>query len=371
MLPLISLLSFLLPTQLVLHFNSLSSFVYGFRIDYLTPTLYLTDILILLIIFLGYKYLKINKSFKLYALSYIVFVIINILISTYQISSVYKWSKVTEMILLGIVIYNTKKFDIFKNFVKPLSYSVFITCLLGIWQFLIKGSLGGIFYWLGERSFTFNDPNIAPYPYSTFSHPNSFAGFLLVFGIFLLQYKSKFKHKYFWFLTILIGINLILTNSLNVYLTIILLIVLKFRSNLAFGFLPALPAKLGLSFSFSDRFITHRLELIQASLKMIKNNFWFGVGLNNFIPNLVKVSNTFVNSWELQPVHNIFLLAFSETGIVGLYALCLILYGVLTAYNLPLMAILITGLSDHYWLTLQQNMLFFTYVLTLSKKIKK
>lgn len=359
MLFLISFLSFLLPTQLGLHINSLSSSVYGFRIDYLIPTLYLTDIVALLIILLGFKYLKINKSFKLYALSYMVFVIINILISTYQISSVYKWLKVTEMIFLGIIIYNTKKIDIFKNFVQPLSYSIFIACILGIWQFLIKGSVGGLFYWLGERNFLFSNPDVAPYPYSFFSHPNSFAGFLLVFGIFLLQYKSKFKPKYFWTLSILVIVNLILTNSLNVYITIFLLLILKFKKTSVFNFV---------IIDFSGRFVKHRIELIEASWQMIKSHFWFGVGLNNFIPNLVKVSNTFVNSWELQPVHNIFLLVFSEVGIIGLYVLCLMLYGILTAYNLPLMAILITGLSDHYWLTLQQNMLLFVFVFALSKR---
>ncbi|MEK7169025.1 MAG: O-antigen ligase family protein [Patescibacteria group bacterium] len=359
MLYLISLLSFLLPTQLALHVNSLRSTVYGFQIDYLIPTLYLTDIISLLIIIFGFRYLKINKSFKLYALCYMVFVAVNILISSYLVPSAYKWFKVTEMLLLGVVIFNTKKFDVFKNFIKPLSYSIFIACLLGIMQFINKGSIGGIFYWFGERSFVFNDPNIAPYPYATFSHPNSFAGFLLVFGIFLLQYRKKFVAKYFWISSVLVGINLILTNSLNVYITIAVLLLVLLKKSSVFLFLP---------FDLSQRFVTHRLELINAAFTIVKENFWFGVGLNNFIPNLVKVSNTFVNSWELQPVHNIFLLVFSETGVIGLYALCFMLYGTLTAYNLPLIAILITGLSDHYWLTLQQNMLLFTYVLAISKR---
>lgn len=362
MLYLISLLSFLLPTQLALHVESLQSTVYGFRIDYLIPTIYLTDIIALLIISLGFRYLKINKSFKLYALCYMVFVAVNILISSYLVPSAYKWFKVTEMLLLGMIILNTKKFDVFKHFVKPLSYSIFIVCILGIWQFVTKGSVGGIFYWLGERSFVFNDPNIAPYPYSTFSHPNSFAGFLLVLGIFLLQFRKKFNIKYFWILFLLVGVNLILTNSLNVYLTIVLLLLLGSRRTINYSLL---------IINWSDRFITHRLELINTSWQMIKNNFWFGVGLNNFIPNLVKVSNKFINAWELQPVHNIFLLVFSETGILGLLAFGYLLLAGLTTNSYGLIAVLFSGLSDHYWLTLQQNMLLFTYVLALSKRRQK
>lgn len=360
-LSLISLLSFLLPTQLAFHFNTLSSTVYGFRIDYLIPTLYITDIIALLIITFGVRKLKFNYKYLLF----LIFVLINIAISAYQIQSIYKWLKITEMILLGIVIYNTKKFDIFKNFIKPLSYSMFVVCLLGIWQFLIKGSVGGIFYWLGERSFTFSDPNIAPYPYATFSHSNSFAGFLLVFGIFLLQYerefhhKKKFKQKYFWILVSLIGTNLILTNSLNIYLTIALLLILKLRPSLSFGFLV---------FDFTQRTFTYRIELMKSAWQMIKKHFWFGVGLNNFIPNLVKVSNTFVSSWELQPVHNIFLLIFSEAGIIG-FLVCL--YFILNlAFSYQLIAILFSGLFDHYWLTLQQNLLLFTYVVVISSRKK-
>jgi hypothetical protein len=360
-LTLISLLSFLLPTQLAFHFNNFQNSVYGFNIDYLIPTLYLTDIVAVLIIALGVRKIKFSKSYMLYAISYMVFMLLNIYISDYFISSLYKWLKVTEMILLGTIIFNTKKFDVFKHFVKPLSYSTVIVCVLGILQHINRGSIGGFFYALGERAYLYDYPNIAPYPYSTFSHPNSFAGFLLVFGIFLIQFKSKFRPNFFWSLITLTVINLVLTNSLNVYFTIVFLIILKFKNNI--GNL--------LFIDLSQRFVTHRIELIKASLQMIKENFWLGVGLNNFIPNLVKVSNTYLNSWELQPVHNIFLLVFSETGIIGLYAFCFMLYATLTAYNLPLIAILFTGLSDHYWITLQQNILLFVFTLVIARKNKK
>jgi hypothetical protein len=357
---LISLLSFFLPTQLALHLNNFNSTVYGFQIDYLIPTIYLTDIIAFFIILLGLRKIKFSRKYLVLSALYIIFVLTNILVSDHFISGAYKWIKVTEMLLLGIVIINYKKFDIFKNFVKPLSYSIFIACLLGAWQFLIKSSVGGLFYWLGERNFLFSNPNIAPYPYSFFSHPNSFAGFLLVYGIFLLQFKNKFKPRYFWTLLALIVINLILTNSLNVYITICLLLIVKLKKSLAFGFI---------LIDFSERYITHRIELIRASLQLIKENFWFGVGLNNFIPNLVKVSNTFVNAWELQPVHNIFLLVFSELGVLGFIAFLFILFSGVQLYPVPftLYAILATGQFDHYWLTLQQNMLLFVFVLVTSR----
>lgn len=358
---LFSILSFLLPFQLGFHVNTSQVSVYGFKIDYLIPTVYLSDIIAIVIIFVFFvkKKFKLNVRNYVFSLMFLIFVIINVLHSQLIIPSIYKWLKISEMILLGMIIYKYKKFKIFDNFIKPLSYSLFVCLLLGILQFINKGSIGGIFYWLGERSLRFSDANVSPFPYSTFSHSNSFAGFLLIFGIFLLLFKNKFNRNYFYVISILLGINLILTNSMNIYFTMGLLLILKIKSNLTFNFM---------MINISQRFITHRLELIKASLSMIKSNFLFGVGLNNFVPNLVKVSNTFINAWELQPVHNIFLLVFSETGFIGLLSFITLLFFTLSTYNFPLIAILLTGMSDHYWLTLQQNMLLFTIVLSTSFK---
>ncbi|WKZ25349.1 MAG: O-antigen ligase family protein [bacterium] len=362
MLYLISLLSLSLPFQLVYHFDIFATSVYGFSIDYLIPKLYLTDVVTLLVIFFGIRKIKFTRKYLIFTLLYLMFASINIYNSLFATPAIYGWIKVSEMLLLGLVIINLKKFDIYNHFIKPLSYSIFIVCVLGLLQFLTKGSIGGIFYWLGERAFIFSDPNVAPYPYATFSHPNSFAGFLLIFGMFLLQLKSKFNPRYFWALLILVITNLILTNSLNVYLTVLVLLLVKLRTIFASGLF---------FIDFGERFIVHRIELIKASLQLIKENFWTGTGVNNFIPGLVKVSNTYLNVWEMQPVHNIFLLVFSETGIMGVIVFCFVLLAGVTSVNYYLIAIIFTGMSDHYWITLQQNLLLFTFVLALSKIAKK
>ena len=360
---LISLLSFLLPTQLGLHLNSLSTTVYGFKIDYLVPTIYLTDIIVFLVIALSIKKVHLKPKNIYIAILLVLFAAANVYISSYPVPALYKWIKVFEMLLLAIVILNTKKFNVLNNFIIPLSLSVLLVSLLGIIQFFLKGSLGGLFYFLGERNFTFSNPNVSPYPYATFSHPNSFAGFILVFEILFIQYKKNIKNGYFWLVSLLVLTNLILTNSLNVYLTIAILILFYLKRNLFLSFF---------SIDLGARFITHRIELINASLKMIKQHFLLGVGLNNFIPTLVKVSNTFINSWELQPVHNIFLLVFSETGVIGLLLFCFVVFSSFqfTTSPLALIAILFTGLNDHYWLTLQQNILLFVFVLIIMRKNK-
>jgi len=102
----------------------------------------------------------------------------------------------------------------------------------------------------------------------------------------------------------------------------------------------------------------------------------YGVGANNFIPaqasDLVVGPNRF-----LQPVHNIFLLALSETGLIGLIGLVgLIGYPIFKpySYRLPLTALLpwaviiFLGMFDHYFLTLPQGyrLLFLVWGLSLS-----
>lgn len=401
---LISILSFLLPTQLSYHFHFLNINVMGFEIDYLIPAIYLTDIVIFLIILFGFKNIKINKKLIIISFCYLFFVIFNTLNSEILISSIYKWLKVTEMVLLVLIIKNLKNFDLFKHFTKPLAYSMIIINLLGIFQFINKGSLGGIFYYLGERSYSFLNPNVAPYPYSTFSHSNSYAGFLLVFVIFLLTYKKLFSQKFFYFSILLSLINLYLTNSLNIFLTITILLFVFLMNKSNFKSKNSHLSKnnlikknnvinknsyinknnfinkkgkrtsilLGYSMFtfliFDQRYITHRLELIKASLTMIKNDFMFGVGLNNFIPRLAKESNLYMSSWELQPVHNIFLLIFSETGIVGISMFVYLVLSIFTISNYPLLAVIISGFSDHYWVTLQQNILMLVFVFIYSYK---
>lgn len=366
---LISILSFLLPTQLSYHFLNLSQPVYGFTIDYLIPAVYLSDIVILLIFLVwliknNFKF-NLNRRHVTYITIYLIFTFVNVLNASHLVAAIYKWIKVTELILLGLIIYKYKKFDVFKHFVKPLSLSIIIGSILGVLQQFKGGSVGGLFYWMGERSFNFSNPGISPHPYSFFSHPNSFAGFLLVYLIFVIEQRKKFNRIYFYGLVLLISANIVLAGSLNVYLAIIFLLILKSFTwfKLHSKVLPLIAVDL------TARTITHRVELIKASLEIIKGNFLIGVGMNNFIPKLTEVSKSFLNSWELQPVHNIFLLTFSEIGIFGLIAFLYLLF--LAGLNSQIVVIIFTGLSDHYWLTLQQNLLLLTFVIALSLKRKK
>ena len=115
---------------------------------------------------------------------------------------------------------------------------------------------------------------------------------------------------------------------------------------------------------------------------MIKANPLAGVGLNNFIPQLPSYWQQFRMTYWLQPVHNIFLLIAAETGLVGLLIFLWLMVLTYKKLIIPkesreasinnyeliiaLSVILVLGLFDHYWFTLQQTQLLLTIVFGLS-----
>jgi O-antigen ligase len=118
----------------------------------------------------------------------------------------------------------------------------------------------------------------------------------------------------------------------------------------------------------SNQTISQRLTLSIIAAKMIQERFLIGEGLNTFIIKSVifKIGNSYL--WLLQPVHNIFLLVFSETGIFGLLLMCFLFNKLISKSLLrkniflamSVIFIIITSLFDHYWFTIQQNLLLFS-----------
>ncbi|MDP4030687.1 MAG: O-antigen ligase family protein, partial [Candidatus Beckwithbacteria bacterium] len=121
-----------------------------------------------------------------------------------------------------------------------------------------------------------------------------------------------------------------------------------------------------LSFLAPETSFSRRSQLTNISLKMFQDRPLTGVGLNNFTVVMDRYGYVPAATRFLQPVHNIYLLILSETGLIGtLGFLYLILQGLsLKAFKeRPLWILLFLGLFDHYPLTLQTGLLLF--ILTL------
>jgi len=378
------LLSFFLPFQLSYHLRGISQKVYGLSIDYLIPAIYVTDVIIVFLliftIFDRTKKIKLRYLIKpqniLITVGISTFVILNLYSSDFSTASWFKWIKTAEIIVL-FFIQRRYRFDIYKHFLLPLSYSVLIVTCLAIAQYFKHGSIGGLFYIFGERILNFGNAGISPHPYSTFSHPNSLAGFLVLYLFLIFSYRNKFKKPLFYLVFALSVIVICLTGSLNA-LGAIILSVLAIKFNFSLKKVVFLAVILSVLFAFfrikiiDDKSYVERFRLSNASLHMITKSPLVGLGLNNFIPELVKVRTNFENSWELQPVHNIFLLLSTEKGLIGLIIVIYLLSLISETSSFLLFPVVFSGMFDHYWFTLQQNILILAIVIGfIFVKIKK
>lgn len=466
-----------LPTQLGLHFWPSWSFVNGLRVDYLSPTIYFTDVLVFFTLFFwffsSFKIKPINQFLKLN----VQFAILPVLIFTFYLlpfvsyqnypAHVFKLLKLLEFYLLFLYIKNTFCSESFLTkkpsnhltikfpnhlFLQPfshiailLSVGVFFESFLTIFQFISQHSVGGLFYFFGERSFTSSTPGMAQAilngklilrPYGTFSHPNSLAGYFLA-GSFLIKCLIQFtpslsrghsgragpslaktgilsptvipakagiyqiiNSPYFLFVTyflLLIALFISFSRSawfvgsllflfiglINIKKLLKLFILLKNKflvfglifglCLLIFGVSPFIKERLFSLQTTDTQSFQKRADLNRLAIKMFLSSPLVGVGLNNFIPNLSLFTEHEPQIRFYQPVHNIYLLILAESGILGSSLFLYIIYRILRRYSplslylfISFITILLLGLFDHYFLTLQQNQLLFILIVGLA-----
>lgn len=384
-------LVFFLPTQLAYHFWPDWALVFGIRVDYLAPAVYLTDILGLVLVLLYFFQNKKEGGFPKKDLRVLIpfaaLVLLNILLARAPAAALFRWFKLIEFSLIFLVVKNSKQINFYEDFLKPLIFSSFLISIVGILQFAKGQTLGGPLYFLGERNFNLFTPGISLAKifnkdflraYSTFSHPNSLAGFLSVAASTLFLTKKKlFKGKAQLLIFGTIVFCLAITFSLGAFLALALSFTfhhfLKKRPQILIYLILVLSAGIllfttkNLPLSLPEN-IKERLVLAENAKTIFLQRPILGIGLNNFTAAKV--------SWILQPVHNIYLLVLTETGLLGLSLAIFVFYDSLKkssrfknpAIFISLLLILITGLVDHYSLTLQQNTLLFFLVLGYSQK---
>lgn len=380
----IYLLGLFLPTQLGIHLWPAWSYLQGLRLDYLSPTIHLTDVLLVLLFLLNRKkllllFLKHHQVF----LFLLLLIIFNLFVSLLPIHTFISWIRTLLLFNFAFSVSLLKPSQL-KIFLTSLAISTLIISLLGIAQFLYQGSLDGLFYYLGERHFTLTTPDIAKStlfgrlllrPYGSFSHPNSLAGYLLVvILLFLTQPNLSLKKIHLTTLALALT-TLFLTLSRSALLTLIILLPLlhpRLKKTIYY-FLPltliillTLSSLLPLPIPTAAPSLQGRLFLAQSSQQIILQSP-HGVGLGNFLPALSNLHPN-LDSRLLQPVHNLYLLPISEIGLIPLLLLFLILKKRLTPtppLSLPFLSILLTGTLDHYWLTLPQNQLLLFFILGL------
>ncbi len=392
----------LLPSQLGWHFWPGWAVINGIRVDYFSPTLYLTDFLILglFILWAGEKFTGTNrrdkgeerrKDFKSISLVFAIFfflfyALFNVYFSLSPAVSLYQWLKVAEMgFLVWWIVQNAQ---LLCYSYKILLVPVFYESFLAIWQFLNQSSIGGLWYWLGERTFNSGTPGIANAfingslvlrPYGTFSHPNVLGGFLAVVLPFIL---AHFLHNYRKLTALVFGesfvlflgyMTLFLSMSREAIIVGILVTLWLVRQKiwlvvvLLLGLAAAAPRFWALGTETET--IVARLQLDSAAVSEFVHSPLIGTGLGT-APLYVAISKFRIpiSNYALafQPTHNIYLLAMAEIGIWGLLAWGLLGWWAWKKRSVPLLSILVLGLTDHYFLTLQQGQLLLSLTIALT-----
>jgi O-antigen ligase len=373
------------PTQLGFHFWPSWALVLGRRVDYLSPTLFFTDILIMAILTFWFieMVLKVkNNKLKakisnirfipssplLYISLFVVCIYANIRFAASWQIALYTWVKVFEFVLLGLYIVKTKPNIL--RVILFISIPVLYSSVLAIVQFIQQHSVGGILWFLGERMFSVTTPGIAQIPlclpgavscplvlrpYATLPHPNVLGGFLAVILPIILmaiftEKKSNVKKYYFVVFGIsIIGLALSFSRSAWVAGAVgicFAIIVMRNKSQsfvkilsplfryvpllLLFGCVVTYVVLLNLGNSES---VLVRRELISSSVNIWQATPVIGVGLGNFLVTLPHYlpSRTI---YFLQPVHNIYLLILSEAGIVGVVLLTYFIVSIIKKYEL-------------------------------------
>ena len=394
-----------LPTQLGYHFWPEFAYIKGLRIDYLSPVVYVTDICILAIFTLNAR--AFIASLKLWMFLLGLFLVTGIFLSLSSFVGWYGLLKLIEFIFLGwFISRHTKQCVRFMQVTLPIG--IFVESGLAIWQFILQHSVGGLWYFLGERTFSGSTPGISNAslngtlvlrPYATFPHPNVLAGYLLMCLIFVVLFLKQQNRvgKVAYVLAALLGcFALFLTMSRSAIIVGVLFLIaflmqraVKKSIGKKFQIIAACAVVIFLtSLALQPRFsginitgesVVLREQLLLAAWKISIMHPVFGVGLNNFLVALPIVSL----SLPIQPVHNIFMLILAETGVIGLGVFVFLLYKTFkhvfkaTFEHLlmentrifvlcSLIIFFSIGLFDHYFLTLQQGQLLTVLIFGLA-----
>ena len=394
--------------------------------EYGSFSLYATDIILLAILFLSLS-IRHGKSFVLKSLwvpviGFWLVCFASIFWSQNKEVSWYAFIKLTEAIWLFSLILRIK--ISWQAIGVAMISSGLAQAVLGIYQFFSQEVFSN--KWLGLAS---HQPGVLGdfvietvsgrwlKAYGAFPHPNMLAGFLvvclLVAAGFLLP-RSAEKRGKLW-LNILnivalvtMAFGLVLTFSRSAWLVLTLVFLLLFAISLwqknkqrlkitaaiiITMILTAFVSVLIIPEVWQTRLTGGRLETMSGSERveqykqswaMIKDYWYQGTGAGTYTHVLNKLEPA-LESWQYQPVHNIFLLITTEIGIVGGLIFVLIIFRFFQkficqfkfqqkdnhwwlAYSMSFLALLIIGIFDHYLWSLSFGLLFFWLILGLWAK---
>lgn len=293
-----------------------------------------------------------------------------------------------------------------KDFSKLFIIGLIFPSLLGIWQFFSQKTFA--FKWLGLAEHSVNTLGTSVIDssfgrclraYGSFDHPNVFGGVMLIALIYILylSFKEEIKTntRLFYLSTFSIfycallfsfSRSAILAFIISAPLTLIRvkkisksLVVLYLILIIGISLAIIIPNKdlfltrTSTSSRLEQKSLDERTSYFVQSLSIIKKNPILGVGAGNYTVAEKKLDNDSHAFWFYQPVHNYWLLLWSEIGIIGLSGALIFCFSWFTLSlrknTWPLfLAILILSLFDHWLWTSPLGLMLFFMIAALTFK---
>lgn len=340
----------------------------------------------------------------------LLFAFISIFSAPYLGVGVYRFLKLTEFICLFFYTVHILKRIKFEHAAFAFILGGIFQALIAVAQFFTQHSLG--LKLLGESPLAAGRSEVAEFvafgsrfmrAYGTFPSPNVLAAYLALAILFLIFWHiarkqiTQRERIFNWGVIILISFALLLTFSrapIAAFAVAFAFLLINFARHpmrqytkkffvvlaplfagvfaMTAIFWPEIYSRIFTTFAQGDFALKERVFFNNLSFQIISDNMG-GVGIGNYTLFLRE------QFWGLrdslyQPVHNIFLLSFSELGILGgaaflLFCAFTVFLGFKAVKNNPnpkkvivftvFLFVIISGFFDHFYLTLQQGSLMF------------
>ena len=301
--------------------------------------------------------------------------------------------------------------------------SMTLSASLGVYQFLTQSTFANKWLGLAFHSSEILGNSVVETAtgrwlraYGSFPHPNIFAGFLIVAVIFCFYLYSilfkKYQKNVLIILFLILSAGLFFTFSRAGWLAFIIVILLDYyfvrkkseirnpsnsagRQKLGFVFLcfcvfvflsviyfPLVKTRFQNSARLEVKSNIERINNLEQSFEIIKNNLWLGTGIGNYTVELQKMCPD-QPAYFYQPAHNVYLLVLSEIGIVGFFLIIIILIYYFFSKKLEIRnqkfkivflclgVFLFLFLFDHFWWTLPSGLLIIFLIAGLFFKLDK
>lgn len=385
--------------------------------DFTSLSLYLSDLVLVAILVHG----LVSKWFT-WNISLITKIGIGIILILFlsQIGNIaplliFKTLKFFELLILFELV--RQYFTKYPIFIKELAKFFVILCLaqvaIAFFQVSLDRSIG--LKLIGEPLLNLDSYGVAKFAsrgilelrgYGTFPHPNVLSSFLVV-GVIIslvsipLLNKAKFKFLAV-ITTIFLWTGMYLTYSkaaiIGLFIGLFTLTLISLLNKLSIStlykrYISFLPLILVILMTFWPYFaprggiesesFAYRNLYNHVGWNIVKENPLFGVGLGQSMLHMERLSPRGLESWEIQPIHNYYLLSGADGGAIlslGLISLFLYLFyrlvcstwnieRVCNPHHVVLIAILLSFLAlmhfDHYFYTIQQAQFLLWLILGL------